>query len=300
METKALILDTKTTKKLHFQYIINPISGVSKKLRIVEKVQSLMPKTTNYGITFTQEVGHASQIAREAVEKKVDAVIAVGGDGTVNEIAKSLVHTDVALGLIPCGSGNGFARHLKIPLNSEKAIQRINEFNVKKIDAAKINREVFVASAGFGFDAQVSEKFNQSKQRGFLAYMQLGAKEFFNYKPQTFDIVIDGEKKTVTVFLLTVANIGQYGNNAWIAPQASVLDGKLNVCMLKPFPPHLAPDIIYKVFNKQIEASDYYESFEAETIEIINPGKYHVDGEHKLSSTDLKIKVLPGALKVIY
>jgi len=287
-----------TKKYIHF--VINPNSGVKKKLSLVELLKSHLSNDFEYDFTFTQRAKHATEITKEAIKNNAAAVIAVGGDGSVNEVGKALVGTDVALGVIPSGSGNGFARHLKIPLNEKAAIQTINQFRTQKIDSASINGKAFLVTAGLGFDAHVGWKFADYGKRGLLSYLQIAINEYFSFKPEEYELIVDGKEITTTAFLISFANAGQYGNNAWIAPSASISDGKLNVCILESFPPHLAPEIIFKLFNKQIEKSKYYSSIKAEEILVKSPKRFHMDGEPKKSKKDLQIRIVPKSLNVIY
>lgn len=287
-------------KPLSLHFIVNPIAGTGKKDRITEKLINQLSKQIHYDISFTENKSHATAMAKEAIKSGIDALIAVGGDGTVSEVAKALINSPVALGIIPSGSGNGFARHLKIPLDTSKAIETLNNYRIKSVDTAVINDNPFIAFSGFGFDALISQKFNQSKQRGLLSYIQLSARHFFNYKSQHFEFLIDGKKLQTEAFLITVANVSQYGNNAWIAPKASMEDGKLDVCIIKSFPRHLAPDILYKLFNKQIHKSKYYECYQAKSIQIVQPDMFQVDGEYMSSEGDININIVPKSLKIIH
>jgi len=282
-----------------FHFIINPVSGIGKKLKVVEELKNNLPPYIGYGISFTTKKGHATKIAQEAINRKVDAVIAVGGDGTVNEVSQALISSNMPMGVIPCGSGNGFARHLNIPLQHTKAIEKLIQFKLKQVDAAAINGDFFIASAGFGFDAIISNKFNRSAHRGFLSYLQISINEFFHYRSKLFKLKIDGKTMEEEAFLITVANVGQYGNNAWIAPDASIQDGKLDVCIIKPFPPQDIPDIVLKLFSKKIHQSPFYKRLMAESIVFENIDEYHLDGESKTGGKKLSIQVIPKALKVI-
>jgi YegS/Rv2252/BmrU family lipid kinase len=272
---------------------------VKQKVRLVDQLKRQLAPDIEYGIHFTKKPAHATELARAAVQKGVDAVVAVGGDGSVNEVGKALIHSEVALGIIPAGSGNGFARHLNIPLRSSDAIQRINAFKLKTIDTASLNGEPFLATAGLGFDAQVGWKFASFGRRGFFSYLQVTTNEFFSFKPKTYHLEVDGESIETKALIINFANAGQYGNNAWIAPSASLSDGKLNVCILESFPPHFAPDIIFKLFSKQIERSRYYRLFQAEEIKVLNPPQFHLDGEPRTLDQDMIIKVVPHSLKVL-
>jgi YegS/Rv2252/BmrU family lipid kinase len=279
--------------------IINPISGVKSKVGVVDALKKTLHPDFEYLVNFTERSNHATELSREAAEEAYDAVIAVGGDGTLNEVAKGLINTKTALGVIPMGSGNGFARHMKIPLNLKKAIETINAFNTELIDTAIVNGEPFIATVGLGFDALVGKKFADFGKRGLLSYMQVTTSEFMNFESSHYKLYIDGEKIKTKAFLINFANVGQYGNNAWIAPNASVKDGKLNVCLIEPFPAHLVADIIFKLFNKQLEKSKYYRTFMAEEIKVVAPNLYHLDGEPRSSKKDIEVKIVPSSLYVI-
>lgn len=283
-------------RKIHF--IINPISGVKKKVKVVDTLKALLNPTFDYGISFTEHANHATELAAEAVKQGAEAVIAVGGDGTINEVAKSLVGTETRLGVIPMGSGNGFARHMKIPLRPKEAIQCLNRFESQIIDTGLVNNEVFVSTVGMGFDALVGRRFADFGKRGLLSYMQVSTHEFLSFTSEDYHLQIDGKDFKSKAFLINVANIGQYGNNAWIAPSASVTDGLLNVCVLETFPQHLVGDIIFKLFNKQLDKSKFYTHYLAREINVLTPSLYHLDGEPRDKSA-MEIKIVPNSLKVI-
>ncbi len=285
------------SKKLLF--IVNPVSGVKSKKTAIELLKSNLDDHISYTVVETVRANHASELANQAIVDGFDAVIAVGGDGTVNEVGKALVNSGVALGVLPFGSGNGFARHRKIPIIVKDSIKLINQFSTKTIDTATLNGEVFLTTAGIGFDAHVGWKFSESRSRGFLTYSQIAVNEFIGYKEEDYHLIIDGNELKTKAFVISIANGGQYGNNAWIAPDASMEDGKLNVCIIRPFPAHFTPDIVLKLFSKNLTASKYYQSIEAEKIQIIKAHKYHLDGEPRETNGDLVIQVVPKSLKVI-
>lgn len=286
-------------KREKIVFIVNPNSGVSKKQRILKQLKTQLDKRFSYDIKETLRPAHATELAREAIHEGAIAVVAIGGDGTVNEVAKALIHSKIALGVIPAGSGNGFARHLKIPMQVNAAINKINQFNRRTIDSASINGEAFLATAGLGFDAHVGWKFANFGHRGFLSYMQVTTNEFFRFKPRTYELEVDGQKMETSAFLINIANAGQYGNNAWIAPSASISDGKLNLCILEKFPHYEAPEIIFRLFSKQIEQSKYYKVIRAEIVRIKKPERFHLDGEPRESMEDIVIQVVPKSLEVI-
>ena len=286
-------------EKKHLLVIVNPISGVKAKMNAIEFLKEGLSERFEYEVVLTKRPKHATKLAKKALKQNLDGVIVLGGDGSINEVAKVLVNSDIPLGIIPFGSGNGFARHLNIPLQVQDAIQVINRFKIKKIDTACINKIPFVATAGMGFDEKVSRKFAKYGKRGFLSYSQIAINEFFNFKPKEYELVIDGELVKKTAFIVVFANVGQYGNNAWIAPSASVLDGKINVCILEPFPPQMTPDIIFRLFNKTIEGSKYFSTFLAEEVIVKKPRKFHMDGEPKKKKSEMIVKVVPNSLAVI-
>jgi YegS/Rv2252/BmrU family lipid kinase len=282
-------------------YIINPISGVGKQ-KIIEKLLQKYsdPNLIKYDIIYTERAKHAITISRREATN-YDAIIAVGGDGSVNEVAQSLVGTDTALGVIPTGSGNGFARHVKLPLNLDKAILRINEFNTEMIDIGSINNIYFVNVAGIGFDALITHKFANHGKRGFSSYIKLTTKEFSKYKGQDINIKVNGETINKNVFLLTVANGSQYGNNAFIAPKASMQDGLLDIAILNQFPLISSPILAYRLFTKKFEKFKHANCFKAKSI-IISQSKNikaQIDGEPINFEKEVEIKVIEKALKII-
>jgi len=287
------------SERLKVHFIINPYSGIRSKLGFIDLIEKESRKDFIVKTTLTQRPEHATEIALEAIEKGANAVVAVGGDGSVNEVGKTLIGTGIPLGVIPLGSGNGFARHMKIPLNERAALQIINRFNIREIDTGTVNGEPFLATAGLGFDAHVGWRFAKHSRRGFTSYIQVTTQSFFGYKPQTYQMIVDGKEMEITAFIINFANAGQYGNNAWISPSASISDGMLNVCILDKFPKQVAPDILFKLFNKRIESSKYYRFLMGKEIIVKNPKIFHIDGEPRTTEEDLIISILPASLKVI-
>jgi YegS/Rv2252/BmrU family lipid kinase len=284
-------------KKLLF--IVNPISGDNQKNGIVEQIKQHLSSDFEYEICYTEFAGHATEITEQAILRNIDSVIAVGGDGSVNEVGKALVNTSVALGIIPSGSGNGFARHLKIPMEIKASIERLNSFNKKLIDTGSVNNNPFLATTGTGFDSHVAHKFATFGKRGFLSYMQVSTNEFISYQPKSYHITIDSKEIFTEAFLIVAANTGQYGNNVWISPSASVSDGLLNIGILQKFPATVLPDILLRLLNKTIENSRYYKTYRAKEITILDVDNFHIDGEPMESCAKMKIKVNPKSLEVI-
>ncbi|PKR81652.1 diacylglycerol kinase [Brumimicrobium salinarum] len=218
--------------KKHILFIINPISGVGKKNILPDLIAKYINQSLfEYEIVFTQHKGHAEELSAQAAEKNIDVVCVVGGDGSVHEAGKALIHKKTALAILATGSGNGVARHLKLPLNLKHAIKRINDFNVKKIDTVLLNNQPFIGVAGFGFDALIAEKFDQYHNRGLMSYVRLVLKEIRYFKG--VNIQINQRKSTENILLCCIANTSQFGNGFTIAPNAKVNDGKFELIVIK-------------------------------------------------------------------
>ena len=218
-------------------FIVNPVSGIGKQKNIEEIIgRHIDHDKFFHSVVFTREKGHATEISRAASERGVPVVAAVGGDGTVNETAAGLVGTDTALAIVPAGSGNGLARHLKIPMNLKNAINIINRENIRKIDTATINDQLFVNVAGVGFDASVAKKFAVAGKRGFSTYLRITTDSYRNYEPKQYTLIIDGKVYKRRALLISFANSSQFGNNTVIDPSASVDDGFIDVCIVGKMP----------------------------------------------------------------
>ncbi|WP_413669376.1 diacylglycerol kinase family protein [Mucilaginibacter sp. Mucisp86] len=282
-------------------FIINPISGGKKK----DGVPELIKDTIDAGvmepvIAFSDGVAHARVIASEAVGK-FDIVVAVGGDGTVNEVASAIVDTDTSLGIVPFGSGNGLSRFLGIPMDTKSAIKNLASGRTEIIDSARINGQPFFNMAGMGFDAHISEIFSHGKKRGFISYIKSSIKEVVGYQSQNYHIDIDGKKYDYKAFMLSIANSSQYGNNVHISPKASLQDGLLDVCVIKPFPLWRFPEMSMRMLVKATESSKYVEIIRGKQILIKreHTGPIHLDGEPQVAGTGIDINILPNSLRVI-
>jgi diacylglycerol kinase (ATP) len=290
-----------TTRK-NILFIINPISGTGKH-RIVETIidQELDKSKFNPQIVYTDSPGQATLLCREAVEHGTEVIVAVGGDGTVNEIGQELVGTKSSLGIIPTGSGNGLARHLKIPSNSKKAIRVINQYKIHKIDTATINDKVFLSIAGIGYDAFVAKKFSKAARRGFFSYFRIVSGEYPSYKPRKYVLNIDGKTITRKALLIAFANSNQFGNNASIDPQAAIDDGFIDLCILRRIPLLLIPFYVPLLFTKMFHKTQYIEIIHAKEATITRKkGKtMHFDGDPITMGKTLEMKVNPLSLNVI-
>ncbi|GGH11370.1 diacylglycerol/lipid kinase family protein [Pedobacter zeae] len=288
--------------KINILFIINPISGGKGKLRIPDFIDKYLDKEKfSPNFVFSEYVGHAGELADEAAAKNFNVIVAAGGDGTINEVATKVLKHNKILGILPLGSGNGLARFLSISKNLRYALLNINNFKIDEIDTAMFNNKCFFNLAGMGFDAHLSAVFSKDKKRGLSGYIKLGFKEVFNYKPQTYQLNIDGTAYTRKAFAISVANSSQYGNDVYIAPNASVKDGLLDVCIIKPFPIIKLPLLGYVMLRAKAENSDMIEIIKGKNIKIIREmaGAVHVDGEPLQMGTEIEAIVNPLSLKVI-
>lgn len=283
-------------------FIINPISGTQNKEAILKWIGEKLDKEKYVQeVLYTERAGHAVEIAAQKAEEGVYAVIAIGGDGTINEIARSLVHTETALGIIPCGSGNGLARHLQIPMEAKKAVDIINEGGVELIDYGKINEVPFFCTCGVGFDAFVSLQFSKAGKRGPLTYLEKTLLESLKYRPETYELEMDGSTLHYKAFLIACGNASQYGNNAYIAPQATLNDGLLDVTILEPFTVLDVPSLSFQLFNKTINQNSRIKTFRCQTLRIhrSKPGVVHFDGDPMMTGENIDVKIVKKGLQVI-
>ncbi|MCB1213244.1 MAG: diacylglycerol kinase family lipid kinase [Chlamydiia bacterium] len=281
--------------------MINPNSGTDNK-RNIEKLieQQLDASRFDYEITHTKGPRHATQLSKEAASLGYEFVLAVGGDGTVNEVGKGLIGSETAMGIIPSGSGNGLARHLQIPAETSKAIAIINQYYRTTIDTVKINDDTFIGVAGIGFDAFIAREFAQSKRRGFWSYVALVLRHYPKYCPQEIEMEVDGKVMRKSGLLMTFAKSSQYGNEIKIAPHAKLNDGYLHLVILKKPPFYCLPDILLKLRNGGIVSSKYCESIRCREIKI--PRRQlsaHVDGEPVIFNEGIDLKVNPRSLKIV-
>lgn len=283
-------------------FIVNPISGGQVKTFIPSLIdQYLDDSLYDAEIIFTEYAGHATKIAEEAVAANIDIVACVGGDGTINEVASALESSGKTMAIVPCGSGNGLARTLQIPLDNRKAIQRLNTAKTCKIDSGTFNERKFFNMAGIGFDAHISALFAEDKNRGFKGYIQSTFKEIAQYQAQEYEINVDGKIYTEKAFMISIANSSQYGNNAHISPFASLNDGLLDVCIIKPFPVYKFPLLAYRMFTKLAHQSNYVDIYKGRNIKITRAteGPVHIDGEPLFFPKEITIGVKPLSLTLL-
>jgi YegS/Rv2252/BmrU family lipid kinase len=288
-------------KKIYI--IVNPVSGTVSKDKIPGLINEILhPQSFQTEIVYTQYAGHAFVLAQQALDSKADYIVAAGGDGTVNEIAQTLVHTSSTLGIIPIGSGNGLARDLGIPMDMKKAIELIVQAQSITIDYCKANEYTFFCTCGVGFDAMVSERFSGERKRGSISYVKSAITEYLKFKPDEYELLLDdGTIVKEKAFLITCANTSQYGNNAYIAPNANIRDGLMDIVMLAPINPLDVAPLAIQLFTKQISHNHRFSHYRSRkvTIRRSQPGPMHVDGEPLYAGTEILIETIPAGLQVI-
>jgi diacylglycerol kinase (ATP) len=290
-------------EKKRILFIINPISGKNKKEDVSKLILAKLEiNRFDIEIKTTQSAGHARKISKEAVALNTDVIVAVGGDGTINEVASEMINSDSVLGIIPRGSGNGLARHLGIPQSFAKAVQLINDSHSTKIDTATLNDIPFISIAGVGFDALVAREFAKNPQRGFITYFNIITQRFFKYKPKKYKLIFDNNPEITTkAFFISFANSNQFGYNTTIAPSAKLNDGKIDVCIVKK--PDLLdiPETANLLLLKQIDKSEYVRIVQTKSL-IVKRKKnkvVNIDGEPVKVGKTLHIKIKPMSLNVI-
>lgn len=283
-------------------FILNPISGNHTKESIPGLIAETLDKEEfDYQVIETKYAGHATEIARQCVADGTDIAVAVGGDGTVNEVARAIVHSDTALGIVPCGSGNGLARHLCIPMDARKAISLINSHKVEALDYGIINGLPFFCTCGMGFDAFISLKFAEAGKRGPITYVENVLKEGLKYKPEIYEVEDKTGARKYKAFLIACANASQYGNNAYIAPKATMTDGLMDVIIMEPFDMFDAPQISLDMFNKTLDKNSKIKTFKAESIRIHRktPGAIHYDGDPIMTGEDIEVHIEKHGIKIV-
>ena len=283
-------------------FLVNPISGTHSKKELPELIESVLDKELfDYRILYTEYAGHAAEMARQYAAAQTDIVVAVGGDGTVNEVARSLVHTQTALGIIPNGSGNGLARHLCLPMDIGKSIEIINQCCIEQFDYGVINDLPFFCTCGMGFDAFISLKFAEAGKRGPITYVENVLKEGLKYKPETYEVKDDSGTHHYKAFLIACANASQYGNNAYIAPGATMKDGEMDVIIMEPFNALDAPQIAADLFMKTLGNNSKIKTFRTSHLEIRRkaPGAIHYDGDPLMTDADIDIHIEHLGIRIV-
>lgn len=285
-------------------FLVNPNSGVNHSSKVLLKdfaAQVLDAEKYTWEIIFSKSAGHLYELSKSAAENGADIIVAVGGDGTVNQVAKGMFGSSAVLGLVPAGSGNGLAHHLNIPIDIPASLEVINKAQEKVIDTCSVNNELFVSIAGVGFDALVAKKFADSKRRGFLSYLNIVTNEYTWYRPRKYKLNIDGKIYKRKALFVSFANTNQFGYNTVISPDASIEDGLVDVCIMKKVPLLLAPGIIGLLLTRKIDSSGYVEIIRAKEVSFTrNKNRpVNIDGEPVKLTPELTVKVNPASLRVI-
>ncbi len=292
--------------KRNLLFIVNPVSGIGKQKKIEEILDKNIDHTLiDYEVRYTERVHHGTELAREAVEQGVfDAIVAVGGDGSVNDVASGLMPSEgsrPALGIIPCGSGNGLARNLKIPLTPAHAVEVLNHYKIAEIDTIYLNDHLVTSIAGIGFDARVARRMKQAKARGLQAYAKIILTDYPTYKEQVFRLNIDGKEIERKAWFISFANSNQFGYNTTIAPLAKLDDGLIDVCIVDRIPLLHLPLTAPLLYLNHFELSQHVEFFKAREITVYNNEEkwVNIDGEGERIGTELHLINLRKSLKIL-
>ncbi|UOQ96596.1 diacylglycerol kinase family lipid kinase [Hymenobacter sp. 5317J-9] len=282
-------------------FILNPMAGPSRRLDMPALIDRYFgAREADYEIRLTEYAGHAVEIARSAAGEGHKVVVAVGGDGTVNEVGRGLLGTAAAMGIVPQGSGNGLARHLKVPLALPAALRRLAAPTFSRMDVGIMNGHPFFCTAGLGFDAHVSQHFAQAGSRGLATYLRVTLSEYRRYRSTPVRVLLNGEERATDCYVLAFANASQYGNNAYIAPRADLRDGLLDVCLIDALPVGRAfrVSLAMALGNlPQTTAAEYFRVTEGQ-VTAASPIGFHVDGDYMGHATEFNVEMMPLALAV--
>ena len=282
-------------------FIVNKFSGTGYQPAVEGRITDVCAAhDVECTIEFTRARGHATELARQGVQQHFDWIVGVGGDGTINEVARGMVGTGVPMGIIPKGSGNGLGRHLGIPVTIGPALDSLFKSQPMPMDTFTINGHLSLNVSGIGFDGHIANLFGKDKKRGLAGYVKLTVGEFFSFREFGFTLHIDGQTLPRKAFIMAIANSSQYGNNARIAPAASVCDGLLHLSILKKVPPYRV-DFIYAFFTGNVHQSSYCEVIETQSFSITTPTpiSYHIDGEPSGTASQFDIQLNPCSLVML-
>jgi diacylglycerol kinase (ATP) len=283
-------------------FIINPQSGTDRIKSLKDLIAELFDKKIfDIEIIYTEYAGHAKIISKEMAAKNFETVVAVGGDGTVNEVASGLIGTETALGIVPKGSGNGLARACNISLKSRDALETIAKGYIKNIDAGIANGEYFLSNAGVGFDAHVTQRCLDENTRGIIMYIKKSVSSFYNYKASKYEINIDGENISKRAIMISIANGNEFGYGFKIAPTASLVDGVLDVMIIKPLNFFTAGRVSFYAWWGNLHKYSKVKHIRGRSIFIKSDelNCHQIDGDFRTNKGELKIEILPKALNVI-
>jgi diacylglycerol kinase (ATP) len=284
-------------------FIVNKYAGAGYQPQVEGRILTACAKfDVECTIEFTSGPGHATDLAKEGSKKNFDIVVAVGGDGTLNEVARGLLNSKTPMGIIPKGSGNGLARHLGISMKMDKALEQLLTGKAVKMDTFRLNGKLSLNVSGIGFDGHIANLFAKKKRRGFWTYARLVTLHYINFKEFTAELELEDHAFTRhTAFMIAIANASQYGNNAQVAPQASITNNSLQTAILKKVPAQRGFRFAYQMFTGRLKTGKDYACLTMNngTIKVDQPTAYHVDGEPCGHATEFKIEILPHSLQMI-
>lgn len=285
----------------NYLFIINPNSGKRNAPAVIQLIREVFGTKHQYSIKEWKCIDDFNNLRSIISDKSFTHIVAVGGDGSVNLVGSTLLNTDKIMGILPTGSGNGLARSLGISMDLKTALSQLTKGNTRKIDSGTVNGKSFFCTSGTGFDAHIGKLFAGLKTRGLKMYVKLIIQEFFSYKPKIYSITIDGKQFSKTAFFITVGNAGQFGNNFYIAPDAKLNDGLLNIVVLKPFSIFSSVGLLMRILMKKTSQSRFIETYTGKEIiiERETPDSIHCDGEPDMQESRLNYNILPNSLQVI-
>ena len=286
--------------KKRYLLIINPVSGILPKGALPDLVRKSLGDGVHVEVVTTEGPGDATLLARHGVEKGYDAVLVAGGDGTVNEVATGMVNSGIPMGILPCGSGNGLARHLSIPLEIADSLKIVAEGHYDDCDYGTADGRPFFCTFGMGFDAAVSEKFAGSKRRGLFTYLRDTFLEFHRYRPRRYLLECQGRKWEEEALLVAVCNASQYGNNAYIAPQASIVDGQLDVTVIRKGSLFRMLKVGADLMAGKLDENRRILTFRTDRLLISRPEAEasHLDGDPVVMPARVEVVCHPGRLRI--
>ncbi|QZT36024.1 diacylglycerol kinase family lipid kinase [Halosquirtibacter xylanolyticus] len=288
-------------KKTKILVLINPISGTGKQKDIAKEIEKRLDLDSfDLEIKETEYAGHAVSLSNEASKNGIDIVVAVGGDGTVNEVAQGVLYTETSMAIIPCGSGNGFARHIGISCSPLKAIDQFKNMISCEVDTLRVNDYLSVNVSGIGYDAFISHEFAKMNNRGLSSYIKAIFSSYFSYKDRSYKLRLENESKDVEAFMVSFANSSQFGNNAYIAPKASIQDGYFSVSAIAKPKWYQIPYLTFAFFTKRLDRCNIYKAYDCQSCEVEQSDTIlHVDGEPVSSDKVLQVKLQRKSLKVM-
>ena len=285
-------------------FIVNPISGHHDKSKFPSIVEKLIDKDKyDYTIALTEYGGHAAEMTKKAIEDQYDIIVAVGGDGTINEVATNMLGARQTFAIVPYGSGNGLSRHLHLPLKPDKVITEVINKGVKsQIDTAAMNGVPYISIAGVGFDAIIADVFAKDPKRGIKTYVKLVTKEYLHFQPKRYHLILDDKEEIdCAPLFISFANSNQFGSNAVVSPSASLNDGLLDVCIFKKPNMLQVPYIAERLLTSKIDRTNIVDIHKAKKINVIREQKEiaNIDGEAVMMPKDIVVEINPLSLNIL-